>query len=219
MAIEISERIAPPGEQADLAVLASSERLQVLRALARDQGYLTVQALYEALDNGRKQPTLSYHLRMLREAGLIQRVCQPDQGLHTRHYVVCWRPLDAGRNELADLLSQCPVCDLATYVQHPEPEDHHDLWSLLFARPLRLSLLHLIAEQSGRLSVQELTRRLPPWSISTISQEVVWLHSIGLLVYKDADHHRYYRLNGRRLADLLHSFDLFRALERGKAHE
>jgi len=54
---------------ADLAVLAHPIRLQILDMLAQNDGHVCVCDLEAALPV--KQPTVSHHLKLLREAGLI----------------------------------------------------------------------------------------------------------------------------------------------------
>lgn len=54
---------------ADLQILAHPIRLQILDLLARREGQVCVCDLEAALPV--KQPTVSHHLRLLREAGLI----------------------------------------------------------------------------------------------------------------------------------------------------
>ena len=54
---------------ADLQILAHPIRLQILDMLARNAGQVCVCDLEAALPV--KQPTVSHHLRLLREAGLI----------------------------------------------------------------------------------------------------------------------------------------------------
>jgi ArsR family transcriptional regulator len=52
-----------------LALLAHPIRLQILDILARKEGEVCVCDLDEALPV--KQPTISHHLRLLREAGIV----------------------------------------------------------------------------------------------------------------------------------------------------
>ncbi|MGH7470504.1 MAG: ArsR/SmtB family transcription factor [Longimicrobiales bacterium] len=54
---------------ADLEILAHPIRLQLLDVLARNEGQVCVCDLEAAVPV--KQPTISHHLRLLREAGLI----------------------------------------------------------------------------------------------------------------------------------------------------
>ena len=54
---------------ADLEILANPVRLQLLDMLARKEGEVCVCDLEAAVPV--KQPTVSHHLRILREAGLI----------------------------------------------------------------------------------------------------------------------------------------------------
>jgi ArsR family transcriptional regulator len=53
----------------DLLILAHPVRIQILTMLARSQGQVCVCDLEAALPV--KQPTVSHHLRLLRDAGLI----------------------------------------------------------------------------------------------------------------------------------------------------
>lgn len=55
----------------DLAVLAHPVRVQLLDVLTRNEGRVCVCDLEAAVPV--KQPTVSHHLRLLREAGLIER--------------------------------------------------------------------------------------------------------------------------------------------------
>lgn len=210
--------LAPPklATQADLTVLARPTRLQILRLLAERPGTLTVQGLHAALHTDYGLPTLCYHLRKLRQAGLISLAGAADQAYREHYYQVCWRAFDGPRNALANLLSLCPTLS-ADYQRHEEPKCDPELWSLLFFKPLRLELLQMIGAHQGRLSVSDLAQKLAPWSLSTVSQQALWLYGASLLAYRDADHYRYYQADGARLAALLHDFDLFRALERRTA--
>jgi ArsR family transcriptional regulator len=54
---------------ADLQILAHPVRLQILGVLARNEGQVCVCDIEAAVPV--KQPTVSHHLRLLREAGLI----------------------------------------------------------------------------------------------------------------------------------------------------
>lgn len=65
-------RMEPGAVQAmtqDLGILAHPVRLQLLDILARNAGDVCVFDLEEALPV--KQPTISHHLKLLREAGLV----------------------------------------------------------------------------------------------------------------------------------------------------
>lgn len=53
----------------DLQILANPVRLQILNILARQEGQVCVCDIEDAVPV--KQPTVSHHLRLLREAGLI----------------------------------------------------------------------------------------------------------------------------------------------------
>jgi ArsR family transcriptional regulator len=67
-----SERLTDEAAQKltdDLSILAHPIRLQILNILARTEGDVCVCDLESALPV--KQPTVSHHLRLLREAGLI----------------------------------------------------------------------------------------------------------------------------------------------------
>jgi ArsR family transcriptional regulator len=67
-----SERLSNEAAQeltVDLSILAHPIRLQILDMLARNTGDVCVCDLESALPV--KQPTVSHHLRLLREAGLI----------------------------------------------------------------------------------------------------------------------------------------------------
>lgn len=208
---------APPKQdtQADLTVLACSTRLQILHLLACHPGALTVQGLHAALADGHSQPTLCYHLRKLREAGLIALADQETPPYREHYHHIRWRAFDSPRAQLADVLTTCPARDVPDGYQRQEGSAPvADLWSLLFTRPLRLTLLQLIIAGNGDRSVRQLTELAPPWSLSTVSQQVFWLAGVGLLVYRDENHFRYYRADGAKLAAMLHDFDLFRALER-----
>ncbi len=66
----------------DLHALAHPVRLQILDILSRNEGKVCVCDLEEALPV--KQPTISHHLRLLREAGLID--CER-QGLWAYYFI------------------------------------------------------------------------------------------------------------------------------------
>lgn len=69
---ELAPRIATEAAQglgADLSILGHPIRLQILDMLAQNDGYVCVCDLEGALPV--KQPTVSHHLKLLREAGLI----------------------------------------------------------------------------------------------------------------------------------------------------
>jgi ArsR family transcriptional regulator len=59
---------------ADLGLLAHPIRLQILDILARKGGEVCVCDLGEALPV--KQPTISHHLKLLREAGVVDCHCR-----------------------------------------------------------------------------------------------------------------------------------------------
>lgn len=67
---------------ADLGVLAHPVRLQLLDVLARHEGDVCVCDLEAAVPV--KQPTVSHHLRLLREAGLVH---SERQGLWAYYHV------------------------------------------------------------------------------------------------------------------------------------
>ena len=67
---------------ADLEILAHPVRLQLLDVLARNEGRVCVCDLEAAVPV--KQPTVSHHLRLLREAGLIDF---EKQGLWAYYFV------------------------------------------------------------------------------------------------------------------------------------
>jgi ArsR family transcriptional regulator len=80
---------------ADLEILAHPVRLQLLDVLARNEGQVCVCDLEAAVPV--KQPTVSHHLRLLREAGLIDF---EKQGLWA-YYFVNRRELVALRARIA----------------------------------------------------------------------------------------------------------------------
>jgi ArsR family transcriptional regulator len=82
-----------------LQLLAHPIRLQILDMLARRQGQVCVCDLEAALPV--KQPTVSHHLKMLREAGLID--CER-HGLWA-YYFVRRETLDAVRNQIGTYLN------------------------------------------------------------------------------------------------------------------
>ena len=67
---------------ADLQILGHPVRLQILSVLARNEGQVCVCDLEAAVPV--KQPTVSHHLRLLREAGLID---YEKQGLWAYYFV------------------------------------------------------------------------------------------------------------------------------------
>ncbi|HXE58846.1 MAG TPA: metalloregulator ArsR/SmtB family transcription factor [Gemmatimonadales bacterium] len=82
---EIRPRLTPAEAErltADLTLLAHPVRLQLLEVLARYEGRVCVCDLEAAVPV--KQPTVSHHLRLLREAGLID--CER-QGLWAYYFV------------------------------------------------------------------------------------------------------------------------------------
>ena len=83
----------------DLQILAHPIRMQILDILRRSQGAVCVCDLEAALPV--KQPTVSHHLRLLREAGLID--CER-QGLWA-YYFVQREALAALRARIADRLA------------------------------------------------------------------------------------------------------------------
>ena len=78
----------------DLEILAHPVRLQLLDVLVRNEGQVCVCDLEAAV--AVKQPTVSHHLRLLREAGLIE--CEK-QGLWA-YYFVNRKALDALRGRI-----------------------------------------------------------------------------------------------------------------------
>ena len=82
----------------DLEVLAHPIRLQLLDVLARKEGTVCVCDLEAAVPV--KQPTVSHHLRLLREAGLVS---SERQGLYA-YYRVNRDELDALRARIAERL-------------------------------------------------------------------------------------------------------------------
>lgn len=66
----------------DLSILAHPVRLQLLDVLARNEGRVCVCDLEAAVPV--KQPTVSHHLRLLKEAGLVE---SEKQGLWAYYYV------------------------------------------------------------------------------------------------------------------------------------
>jgi ArsR family transcriptional regulator len=79
----------------DLEILAHPIRLQLLDMLARKEGEVCVCDLETAVPV--KQPTVSHHLRLLREAGLIR---SEKRGLYA-YYHVDRRALAALRKRIA----------------------------------------------------------------------------------------------------------------------
>jgi ArsR family transcriptional regulator len=70
--VAVSARLSTDEAQqltSDLLILAHPVRLQILDILARHQGHVCVCDVEAALPV--KQPTVSHHLRLLREAGLV----------------------------------------------------------------------------------------------------------------------------------------------------
>lgn len=86
----------------DLQILAHPIRIQILAMLARSDGQVCVCDLEAALPV--KQPTVSHHLRLLRDAGLIG--CER-HGLYAHYFV--------NRSALADLRARilAPLDQLA----------------------------------------------------------------------------------------------------------
>jgi ArsR family transcriptional regulator len=66
----------------DLQILAHPIRLQILGILSRHEGQVCVCDLEAALPV--KQPTISHHLKLLRDAGLVD--CEP-HGLWAYYFV------------------------------------------------------------------------------------------------------------------------------------
>lgn len=84
---------------ADLQILAHPVRLQILGVLARNDGQVCVCDIEAAVPV--KQPTVSHHLRLLREAGLI--ACEK-HGLWA-YYFVHREALAALRARIGDQLN------------------------------------------------------------------------------------------------------------------
>jgi ArsR family transcriptional regulator, arsenate/arsenite/antimonite-responsive transcriptional repressor len=85
---------------ADLEILANPVRLQLLDVLARKEGDVCVCDLEAAVPV--KQPTVSHHLRLLREAGLIR---SERQGLYA-YYRVDRDALGSLRNRIRERLDR-----------------------------------------------------------------------------------------------------------------
>jgi ArsR family transcriptional regulator, arsenate/arsenite/antimonite-responsive transcriptional repressor len=85
---------------ADLATLAHPVRMQLLDVLTRKEGSVCVCDLEAAVPV--KQPTVSHHLRLLREAGLVH---SERQGLFA-YYRVDRPALDALRTRIAAQLTR-----------------------------------------------------------------------------------------------------------------
>jgi ArsR family transcriptional regulator, arsenate/arsenite/antimonite-responsive transcriptional repressor len=83
----------------DLEILAHPVRLQLLDVLVRNEGQVCVCDLEAAVTV--KQPTVSHHLRLLREAGLIESV---KHGLWA-YYFVNRKALDALRGRIITRLA------------------------------------------------------------------------------------------------------------------
>lgn len=84
---------------ADLEILAHPVRMQLLDVLARKEGTVCVCDLEAAVPV--KQPTVSHHLRLLREAGLVH---SEKQGLYA-YYRVDRAALDGLRARIAERLA------------------------------------------------------------------------------------------------------------------
>src|SRR5688500_8182412 len=84
---------------ADLEILAHPVRMQLLDVLVRKEGQVCVCDLEAAVPV--KQPTVSHHLRLLREAGLIH---SERQGLYA-YYHVDRKALGALRDRIASRLA------------------------------------------------------------------------------------------------------------------
>lgn len=83
----------------DLEILAHPVRMQLLDVLVRKEGQVCVCDLEAAVPV--KQPTVSHHLRLLREAGLIH---SERQGLYA-YYHVDRKALGALRDRIASRLA------------------------------------------------------------------------------------------------------------------
>jgi ArsR family transcriptional regulator len=84
---------------ADLEILAHPIRMQLLDVLARKEGTVCVCDLEAAVPV--KQPTVSHHLRLLREAGLVH---SERQGLYA-YYRVDREALDGLRDRISTRLA------------------------------------------------------------------------------------------------------------------
>lgn len=84
---------------ADLEILAHPVRMQLLDVLARKEGTVCVCDLEAAVPV--KQPTVSHHLKLLRQAGLVH---SEKQGLYA-YYRVDRAALDRLRARIADRLA------------------------------------------------------------------------------------------------------------------
>ncbi len=84
---------------ADLEILGHPVRMQLLDVLSRKEGTVCVCDLEAAVPV--KQPTVSHHLRLLREAGLIQ---SEKQGLYA-YYRINREALDGLRNRITERLA------------------------------------------------------------------------------------------------------------------
>ena len=84
---------------ADLEILAHPVRMQLLDVLARKEGTVCVCDLEAAVPV--KQPTVSHHLKLLRQAGLVH---SEKQGLYA-YYRVDRGALDGLRERIAERLA------------------------------------------------------------------------------------------------------------------
>ena len=84
---------------ADLEILAHPIRMQLLDVLARKEGTVCVCDLEAAVPV--KQPTVSHHLRLLRQAGLVH---SEKQGLYA-YYRVDRAALEGLRTRIAERLA------------------------------------------------------------------------------------------------------------------
>lgn len=94
LAPEVTQQISK-----DIKILAHPIRLQILDLLAGNEGKMCVCDLEEALPV--RQPTISHHLRLLRDAGLID--CERD-GLWV-YYFVRREELATRSARISDLLN------------------------------------------------------------------------------------------------------------------
>jgi DNA-binding transcriptional ArsR family regulator len=211
MAIEISERIAPPGEQGCFKLLACSERRQILRLLAQQPGVLTLRGLEQQLDHRLQEPTVSYHLRKLREAGLIELARQDG---HFRYYAPVWGRLAELRRPFTALLSVTRDSPLpAGFICHASTSVDPDLWCQVFALPLREPILRQLVERDAELTVEELVELLP-FGQAWVSRQLLWFFEIGLVSRRKGWLNHFYRVHRPRLVELAEQFDAFLALER-----
>src|SRR3954453_9855749 len=100
VALDLDDDTAPQASE-DFAILGHPIRLQLLDLLAKSEGQVCVCDLEAAVPV--KQPTVSHHLRLLREAGLID--CEK-HGLWAYYFI---------RREAMAALSARIAAQLATF--------------------------------------------------------------------------------------------------------